>query len=357
MSTDGLDIHSVLFSPFNREVGNPKRQPIWSRDNYDRFIADNNGVNDCFVSTFALPTNGQGWFIDKITLDFDGKPAFDDSQRVFTFITGKGLDIQPIASGVKGIHLHTLLRPHEYLTELDAKTALKAITYGLLEKIFGKLSQGSELDPNTGKLVFYLYADEEDSRKLGIDPKILGDTRRLIRIPGTMRPPENNSYCVSLDPAKFLSYSWLDVVRLCKTEQSIPFRMTKRPYSLVELPKIFSFKPRWEEFKANEQSGLMPPLKPVDAPTSLRALELLLRPCLMRNLMVAEPRHDARVAATIDLLKAFDTHQIATYYSKLNWVDFNYDITVAQIESCKKYNSYSCKRLKALSIPRECCIG
>ena len=351
-----FDVQTLLFSPFYREVGNPKRMTISSREDFDRFIQLNNGVNDCFVSVYDW-----SFVIDKIFQDVDCggvKQELDDAKTLFYYCQERGLDVLPLASGKKGIHLHILLRPTKYSSELEAKNRLYTTTMGLLEKVFGPLDEGMEYDSN-GKARYCYYITKEEGgkiirdRRLGIDPKVVGDTRRLCRIPDTLRPPENNSYCVVLDSDKFLRMDWSDVVRATKTLSDVGLVVPKRKYSLDDLPKLCGF-----ELDYKPKQSIIHEFKELDVKkASVPLLEEILRPCLYRHLTMPEPSHEVRVAATIDLLQVFSPRTIADFYVQLGWIDFDYDKTLYQIGTCKKYNQYSCKKLRQLKIPEVCCVG
>ena len=67
-----------------------------------------------------------------------------------------------------------------------------------------------------------------------------------------------------------------------------------------------------------------------------------------------EPRHDVRVASTGDLIDAgFSTNEIVDMYRKLNWIDWNEELTRYQIEHCKPIH-YSKKKLKEMGVCFNC---
>ena len=70
-----------LFSPFNRNVGNPYQFPIRTRKDFEDFIIRNNGINDCSASLYA--NNGT---IDKVWFDFDGEGANDEAKKLYDYL-------------------------------------------------------------------------------------------------------------------------------------------------------------------------------------------------------------------------------------------------------------------------------
>lgn len=330
-----------LFGKFPREAANPTRVVVHNLRELENFLTYNEGIKDCFISIF--PLSGE---IDKIFLDFDkkaglcdGKTALSDTKRVYNHLIELDHQVVPIASGKKGIHLHDLLIPCEYPTEQEAKIALYLATIKILEDVFGPLEQGSEYDAN-GKQVYVYYALDEDRRILGVDPKIVGDVRRICRLPGTRRPPENNSWCTFL-PSSFVNMSWLDIINWCK----LPHHMNgiKPPtLSLEDLPK---------SDKRIEISPVSTDTLPTSAVGGSSAfLSGLLRPCLYQAIIHPSPRHDVRVAVVIDLLRDWSTSEIADMLRGLGWIDWSESTTHSQIESCRKYKSYSCTKLRQLGL-------
>lgn len=57
----------LLFSPFYREVGNPSRRKVYKSYQFEQFIAENNGANECFAGVYPLTG-----VIDKVFQDIDG---------------------------------------------------------------------------------------------------------------------------------------------------------------------------------------------------------------------------------------------------------------------------------------------
>ena len=93
-------------------------------------------------------------------------------------------------------------------------------------------------------------------------------------------------------------------------------------------------------------------------------LELILRPCLYKNIICVHPDNDVRVATTYDLILAGYSHSsILSIYSTLGWEDFEDEYCLAQIKHSekdikeKKYERYSCTKLRELKIPEVCCVG
>jgi len=322
-----------------REAGSPHRQPINNTQELVRFIDYNDGLNDCFITTYPLNNT-----IDKIFLDFDSqkglcthKQAFEDSKRVYEYLSGEGYRVVKLASGKKGVHLHTLFSPWRYKEEIDGKLVLWRATVQLLTDVFGELAFGSEINLE-GKSVRVVYAVKENNRILGCDPSVFGDVSRLCRLPNTRRPPENVTWCTWL-PDEFVDMDWYDVVMWSRMAHSEgPIKIPRTTINKIRIDDSI----QQTEVKINNNNTIF---NGENGHENI-ILKTVLRTCLYKHIMVANPVHIARVAATIDLLRFWSISDISTIYSTLNWADWDPQVTIEQIHSCKKYREFSCSALR-----------
>lgn len=312
-----------LFSPFDREVGNPKRKRIYSLSDFIFFVERNNGIRDCYVSLYAM--NG---VIDKIFFDLDSDSGLsgclEDARRLYSWMVDEGYDVIPVLSGKKGFHFYLLLKPMKYP---DSKLLLRRATYGILCEVFGT---------GEGKI-----------KTASVDPHPIGDVRRMVRIPNTLRPPENLTWCTYL-PSDWLDMDVLELIEHMKSPHVYDYPLDGKRPTLYDFPEPPVDVTEW---------------RPVGKTTPIRVkghtiLQNVLRPCLYRHLVGdPEPPHVVRVAATIDLLNFFTEEEIFEMYKSLGWRDWDPDITRYQIRSCKGLKPYSCKKLRQLGIPEVCCVG
>lgn len=292
-----------LFGQYPREVANPSRAVIHDEVGLETFLIYNEGVHDCYTSVY--PLSGE---IDKIFFDFDGYGrALEDAKKVYLYLVERGHVVVPVASGKKGIHLYILLVPKEYE---NPKEKLTSSAYSILIDVFG----------------------EDEYNKTTADPHIIGDLRRITRIPNTRRPPYNNSWCTYLPP-EFVKAKWLNIINWTK----MPHHMDRVAYPTKTLddfstPNIKIEAPQMEY-----------PTSPIPTNTNF-ILEGTLRPCLYRAIMQPSPRHMVRVASTIDLLMFWSPNDIGRIYASLSWVDFDHSTTITQIKSCEGLKPYSCRR-------------
>ncbi|MBU2613808.1 hypothetical protein KJ925_05150 [Patescibacteria group bacterium] len=305
----------LLFSPFlDREVANPKRAVINTEKEFVDFIEMNNGRKDCYASLYTL-----GGTINKIFWDLDGKNALKDAKELYSFFISKNYKAIPIASGKKGFNIHLILRPIEYY-DLPKKLLTNAYL-SIISDVFGE-------------------------RENTVDPHVIGDLRRVCRIPNTLRPPNNSCWCTYLPPDKFLNMSDENVAEHIKSPKTYSYDNGKY------LPVLTDFK--YEGREVNISYSAIP-AGTGEIGDGNQYLKNILRPCLYRYIRYQNPYHFIRVATTIDLLDVGCTeHEILKIYSMLHWKDFDANITKYQIDTCKYLRKYSCKRLRAKGI-KGCC--
>ena len=283
-----------LFGQFPREVANPSRAIASGPEDFRNFLAINEGQRDCYTSVY--PLSGE---VDKLFYDFDGHArALDDAKRVYKYLVDRGFTVVPVASGKKGIHLYILLSPMLYD---DPKKLLMNASYYILSSVFG-----------------------DEYYKTTADPHVIGDVRRITRIPNTRRPPENNSWCTWLS-SDFVTARWLDIINWCKMPHEFP-RVKLSKKTLLDFPKVDA------KYMAMENHIQQDNLQASTKHNGL--LEGHLRPCLYRLITLPSPSHMVRVACTVDLLKFWSNNDIVHMYSSLGWIDWSVSETRKQISSC-----------------------
>lgn len=346
---DNTTLH--LFGRTPTEVGDPIRRVVHNVSEIQNFIDRFNGQRNCYVSLY--PSN---FIIDKIFFDFDyGDYILDDTKAVFSHLTNKNYKVIPLTTGIKPgnvhprYHLYLELEPHIYGP--TAKPLLYGATLNILESVFGPVHEKLTTLPN-GKQKRILYNSE---RIVAPDPSCIGDIRRLTRIPNTLRPPSNNSYCTYIPSDKFLSMTESDIIKHTKAKHHYTY-----PLDGHKLPLLTDFPFDLDTYlernkktirEVDDDSGL------VTSNPSL-FLKNILRPCVYKNLIIQHPAHIIRVIATIDLLNlGYPASTILSLYSTLGWEDFEEQTTSNYINWCTKYKPYSCTKLRSLGIPKACCIG
>ena len=314
----------MLFSPFDREVANPRRWRIHTEKEFIKFIEQNNGASDCYSSVY--PSDGT---LDKVFFDIDSPDgvvgSVEDARKLYSWLVAEELNVVPIITGKKGFHFYLLLKPKQYD---NAKNLLTNATLSILSECFG-------------------YGEDGIIKTTTVDSHVVGDIRRISRIPNTLRPPENLTWCTYL-PGDWIKMSTADLVNQMKSPRTYDYDLNGTFPTLEAFPD-----PPAKIMKLNISESIEPatPMK------GNIFLKNLLRPCLYRHMMSDHPSHAVRVAATVDLLGFFEPRKILEMYRVLEWTEWDPEFTLEQIYSCRHLKPYGCKKLRQLGIPEACCIG
>ena len=334
-----------LFSPFQRNVGNPYQFGIKSQKDFEDFIIRNNGINDCSASVYSQDST-----IDKIWFDLDGVGALDEARRLYKFLREINCKVLPIISGRKGIHLHLLLSSNVKVNSESAKEIL-------MDTIILIISNGLGL--------------RDWKQPTTLDWSKLGATNVTCRIPNTLRPPANTTWSSYL-PENWNELSDADVWDYSKSPHS--FDYTGEIYSIDELSSKLEILPNSHSFTRSRGSSeqrfeKQPEFEPVlfgtmERSELVKALEKIMRPCLFRHIISSRPRNDARVASVLDLLSVgLLPKEILTIFSKLNWDKYDEQITSSKVMYIAErfygnqdLSPYSCARLRQINLPKVCCV-
>ncbi len=286
----------------------------------------NDGFKPVFVGVYA-----KDLIIDKLYIDIDGGIAksLPITQKFVNYLKEKGYTIIIVCTGIKGFHIYIEIKPFRVKlvkkTVIFIKNQLKLRTLSLIYDCFGIV------DTN-----FF-------------DTHVMGDIDRLTRVPETLRPDnDNKTYCAFMPYASFEDLHISDIYTLIKNPVRFNYPTLKEK-KLTDIPVVEKIK-----FHIIERPPITQSMENLDN----NILKNIIRPCLFRHLNVPEPLHTVRVAATVDLLRFYSIEEIISLYSKLNWVDWDEDLTRRYIDGIKNknFNSYSCSKLRSDNIPRRCCV-
>ncbi len=306
------------------------------------FINYNNGLHDCYSSIY--PSN---YLIDKIFFDNDYGNVLEDTKKMYSWCIDNDLQVIPIVSGKKGYHLYIITKPKIY--GKNAKLLLAKAGYSIIKSVFGSFKQ-EMIYNKEGKEVQVL---RNEQGLIAPDPMIISDIRRISRVPNTFRPPENLNFCTYLPPDKFLDMTEFDIIEHMKKRHTYNYSINYR-----KAPLLTDFEYDFDEEPQFDRWSPIATKKSILTANPSRFLKGLLRPCLYRHMITIHPNHTVRVAATIDMLNhGYSPSEILSVYETLGWEDFEAELCLEQIKSCKQYTKpYSCTKLRKLGIPRVCCI-
>jgi len=322
----------ILFYPFYRRVGNPSQRLIRNIREFEKFLIENNGINDCFIAVYDIRHT-----IDKIFFDLD---ILDIklAGKFYNYLRELGFSVIPVFSGKKGFHFYVPLKPMRFEDRNEAIAWLRKVSYTWIDE--------------SG-----LYRKEKHYKVPLFDTRIIGDINRLTRVPNTLRPPENITYCTYL-PEDFETMTLEELFEHAKQPHEYNYEI-KRKCKITEIETsdaIYDYLVTYNPVEFEVPDSYESHLERIDVDVR-KYLKYLLRPCIYTWLLTEEPPHDIRTAATIDLLHAdFTPEEIIYIYSRLKWTDWDERKTryhVYKIASKTWLKPYSCKRLKELGY----CLG
>jgi hypothetical protein len=299
----------LLFSPPNREVGNPTRMKVKSIKEIEDFVTLNNGVSRAmFCTVYDLRL-----IINKIFLDFDGPLARDAVEKILLYLYEISQEPLTTFSGEKGYHLWQVLKPMKNATPKDLEHATLCLLKDcdLLTSVGGHLS---------GKPV---------------DSTCIGDVRRFGRIPNTLRPPSNKYWCTWL-PDTFLTWTPKRLLQWVKT----PHYYDDYPEAKLTLRDLqtHSYDDIRKEFleHLNRTTQTYVSADVISNGSNGGTKELLVKwfsPFMARRIAqnivyVPEPEQTDRFIATKALMEAGFSHStILNMFYKCGWIDFDVEIT------------------------------
>lgn len=314
------------------------RKKVYNAKELVRYVEDNNGITDCYTSIASF--RGSKVLVSKLYLDLDSPKGVEGSikeaRNLLKYFMSTELFYIPVVSGRKGFNFYVPTRPKIY-SITEAKEKLRNAYMFILDSCFG-------------------HNDDGIIQAKCIDPVIVntGDIRRVSRVPNTLRPPENKTWCSYL-PKDFSSMSIGDITLWMKEPHYIEYDI---PGSHM-LPKLEDFPEAPEELKVVKPGSKSKNTKHLNdyddsKKTSHKVLKELLRPCIYQHITVRNPLHIARVAATATLAQFYEPEQILQFYASLKWLDYEKEKTMYWILNCSSLHWFSCKRLKEIGLCTDC---
>lgn len=329
MYIDGRTID--LFSPFDREVGNPNRQRIRTQEQFEKFVYLNNGVSvDVFTSVYPCNpwSHKENHVIDKLFFDFDCNPkkhpdvtmqgVFDDFCHFYEFLVDIGEQPIPVITGKKGYHLYIPLKPIR-ATKLDLWVATLSVLY-----------ESDLIRFQTDKSGRRLWESS-----LAVDPTTIGDVEQLCRIPNTLRAPDNVFWC-----------TWLPLERHDIRDMSVEdtFNWARRYHlrddKCVRMRTVHDFATQelsfFEDFKAKHAGSVfVGSLDELDDKEQM--LFSMLSPYIPESVIIRvihpEADHDSRVVTALAMLESgLSADFVVSLLQLIGWNDWNIGTCRYQVE-------------------------
>lgn len=280
-----MDVREILFNSFPRNVGNPKQISIHNRNELNRFAAINSSDNDKnFVSSCSYQDNIP--VFEDLFLEVDVINP-EPIRRVIIWFESHKIPYIILLSASRGFHIHGLFQP-----EIVKQKTVKKFAESILD---------------------------ETQTKEFFDPHVTGDIKRLCRIPNTQRL--GNGWCVPITREELFNINdSLEFKKLCSSPRFLDFEA-------VERPSIFNFiKDDETEDKSIQDIQIAPPKE-------IFFLKHILRPCVYKNVLIPNPKHDFRVSSVVEMFNhGLTNSQIFAIFERLQWIDFDHSKTHYQID-------------------------
>lgn len=276
-----------------------------------------NGVANIYVDIYDL-----NLVIDKVVFDIDAKNIYDsyiEAIELVKYLTKEDLAYVPVFSGQKGFHIYVLFKPWRAPNEETARLAILSFQNYIIDTL--KLKH--------------------------VDKQMIGSVRHKIRLPNTLRPPLNASYCTYL-PRDFIEWDINDIIHWSKSMHCPEYYYTK----LRDVREFMDCQ-RIYEYEAVEIESFAKHSIPLNI---VKMLSNLIRPCILLQVLDSDPSHFARTAFVSELVWLdYDVDTIVEIIRRLNWSDFNERITRYHVRKIweKKLFPPSCRKLREQGL----CIG
>lgn len=336
----------MMLNAFPRAVGFPLQAIVNDRESAQRLIDQNNGAAPCFASCNSYPVVENG--IPRTTLyewmpfDLDSHDiAFSlaDARRLVSFALSRDIPFIVRFSGSKGFHVYYRFAPLHIKLDPASARVVSAIQNWVIEQAGVKTA----------------------------DAHIIGDLRRIMRIPGTAWAKEtgsavivNGNYCVTLTPHEVMTLEPDAITAIAKAPRPTPAGAAPD----MPLQPITDFARMNEidiDHYARRHANLAPQsFLPYHHVNEQLLQELMQKPCIVSALCTTHPPHVARfyLVARLNRLgfpSSWITGLVFDIAERYHWDNFNPAISLYQVENvlASDYKHPSCGTIKA----RGACMG
>ena len=320
-----MNAAEVLFHQFPRYVG-PKQRLVHNRKQLLQQVFQNSGLQNAFTSVYAHPFDNNQPLIDKLFFDFDGDliNAHKQGQTLFEWYQENHFDPIPLWTGGRGPHIYP--RCTNTIHPNSADFIRRAAYYALDET--GLYTEETDSDGNCMKVPLS-------------DSKVIGDTRRLTRYPGTQRASHTGTplptFCIPLDPNHYLDMTLKHILSLEKDPTLTNPNITSTPTrSFKELP-LDNIK--LQEWKSPENlrvfnSQDFEQYTKAD-PSTINLIKCLIpRPCIHNHIIHPKAPDPIRFAATCELRdRDLPVDFTIKTFAKLGWDNFQLVETGKQVRT------------------------
>lgn len=312
-----------------RYFGTPSQVYLTNPIALQNFIKLFNGKRPCFISCFRFPTPQQP-IVDCAVFDIDSKnslnKAYIDTKKLKTFCDKHDIPYIINFSGSKGFHFFLFFEPEN--GTIQTKDKLYSLQLAMIECL-----QLKYVDlPTIGRLRFLIRIPTTKY------------IRREIKTNKTIYT-SNNYYCRNLSPSDFDKG-----IKHILTISKKPGKLPTKPKPSHHIDDIIMLLPNYKLIHRNGNDFF----EALDnESTTIPSLDAIGLPCLKKACQKPNPTHRERLELVAWLkLLGYNNTSIIKFIETLNWADYNYKITAANV-ACIKPRFPTCKLLREL-YPEEC---
>ncbi len=316
-------ITDFLFGIFPREIGVPN--PLQKNSFYRKEI---NSLRELHRYLVLMTGSKKGVYvslydtnveitIDKFVFDIDCKTnlkkAFEDTITLVDRLEKKSIPCSVVFSGGKGFHVYGLLKPKKLSRDIA--------TYYLT----------------------HLQRELSEEIKT-VDTHLIGDTRRMIRVPNTLN---DSRYCTPL-PINFKEMSPGEILNYSTSIRTHRLYFTYGKLRPIQELVNVSFSRKVD----NKTQNIAPQdMMKVSSIPDIDILKELIRPCVFEAIVKPNPPHMIRLNLVSELMfLGFSEDQVLEIIKNLDWEDFDERATKYQIKKIFEKKLKPCSNSKLCEI-------
>lgn len=336
-------IQSTLFGEFPRFVGNPRQFPAFNEDAFDVFLAESEGSHNCYARIGWMGRTGDT-FTDSLFFDFDADVSVDvtDTELIADMRSSARRREEVLDAVVADVRSLAQFAKEQSIPTIGVYTGKGVHVHLLTEP---RANAQRELLSNQRWLEDVCDLDT-------LDPKVVGDTKRLCRVPNCRRYDETlestiDLYTVPLSRPELCDLSSVDLLEWSRSPRTIdPPGGSRLPLFARDEYVIDSTREAGsvEAVSIGEQTY-------DDLTEDMEAWlrSVLQLPCMYERVMTRNPDHLVRFNAAVMMFNVGLTPEdVVEVYGRLGWHDYDAEKTrrfATQIYE-SGYSDVSCARMQ-----------
>jgi len=306
------------FHVMPRYVGNPKQELVHSVRELLDFVHRNNGLNSCFTSVYALNPELTHVLVDKIFLDLDNEKKPENAQfdaQSLSSYTFEQFEIPSYVnfSGSKGYHAYTPFGAEWYTIE-EAARLIRAVQTEFVNA----------------------------ARLRTADPKIIGDSRRITRIPYTKHCSRlgivSGRYCCPLSHEMLYNWNHADIQQYSYAPQKVGWYYVEGLPTIDQFIEMFDVPMKQELIET--YAGKEVQYRNFD---NRFVVELFPDMCIHNDLLSRNPRTITRFYAVVYCKRVlgWSIGSIINFFSQLNMIDYDAYKTTYHVDYIYRRKAYN----------------